>query len=399
MESGLYSPPPQPRIIFEGTLLDAQAFFEKTVPVENARRAPIAQYTDGLPINIPTEAAVAEMLTGTSHSPGEIIKNYSFDRDTGTYTQSENPREYSRAYTATVEKVAAIAVMAGGKPEYLPVILALAASGAPGSCPGTSGPRGNIVCISGPIAKEIGMNPGQQAMGIGNYPNRVLGRVGDLMTVCLGSCQPGLVRTDGGNPLNGVCFPEDDDGLPPGWETYREDKGGYPLTASALGKASVKSSSVQQYAPSSYRALMGDGTGGMAHRIGVEGTPGPHNFMEYIIPLYIPSEVSEPLTWVLAPNMAQGLYDYGFKTKKAFYDWAFSTYTISVGEYKTYGWWDFKGARTYGDLPDDARVPALGSRGDADDLTIIVAAGFADETAYTWSPGISRNLTPIDPWR
>ncbi len=76
-ETGIYSPPAQPRIAFTGTLDDAQTFFQATTPVSNCRNCPINKWTDGLPIIIPTEQKVKEMLTGTSHKPDEKVFTYS----------------------------------------------------------------------------------------------------------------------------------------------------------------------------------------------------------------------------------------------------------------------------------------------------------------------------------
>src|SRR2546425_10147569 len=72
-------------------------------------------WTDKLPIVLPTEKRVADMLAHTTHAPDEI----------GGRMQ---PTEFRVAWEYTVEKVAVNAVMAGASPEYLPVILALAAS-------------------------------------------------------------------------------------------------------------------------------------------------------------------------------------------------------------------------------------------------------------------------------
>jgi len=74
------------------------------------------RWTDFLPIVLPTEQRVAEMLSGTSHSPHEVVGRL----------RPTSGREY---WECTVEKVAVNAVMAGARPEYLPVILALAATG------------------------------------------------------------------------------------------------------------------------------------------------------------------------------------------------------------------------------------------------------------------------------
>ena len=65
--------PEQPRIIFEGTLDDAQTFFQQEEKIPGILNAPFSLYSDGLPVIVPTEEKVKEMLTGTSHSPDEVI--------------------------------------------------------------------------------------------------------------------------------------------------------------------------------------------------------------------------------------------------------------------------------------------------------------------------------------
>lgn len=62
---------------------------------------------DGLPLVPPTALAVRRMLAGTRRSPDEVMGRVPY-----------------RNGLATVEKIAINAVMAGAKPEYLPVIIA-----------------------------------------------------------------------------------------------------------------------------------------------------------------------------------------------------------------------------------------------------------------------------------
>ena len=103
-------------------------------------------WTDGLPIVLPTEKRVADMLARTSRKPDEIVG-------------AMQATEFRAAWEYTVEKVAVNAVMAGAKPEYFPVILALAASevSARGS---TTSSSAAMVVVNGPIRKEIDMNWG-----------------------------------------------------------------------------------------------------------------------------------------------------------------------------------------------------------------------------------------------
>ncbi len=61
------------RYIFEGTMDEAEEFFNQTEWIPHPVNAPITRFTDGLPVTIPTEERVARMLKGTSHKPDEIL--------------------------------------------------------------------------------------------------------------------------------------------------------------------------------------------------------------------------------------------------------------------------------------------------------------------------------------
>jgi hypothetical protein len=132
-------------------------------------------WTDGLPIILPTEERVAEMLTGTDHDPEEVVGMM-------TVTTHQEKLEY------TVEKVAVIAVMAGARPEHLPVILALAASQEP-SMPSSTTSFGRMVVVNGPIRNEIGINCGAGALSPFNFANSVIGRAYTLMSFNFGDAK------------------------------------------------------------------------------------------------------------------------------------------------------------------------------------------------------------------
>ena len=125
-------------------------------------------WTDKLPIVLPTEERVAAMLAGTSRKPDEVVGRMQPTHNRGRW-------EY------TVEKVAVNAVMAGARPEYFPVILALAASevSARGS---TSSSSAAMVVVNGPIRHEIEMNCGIGAMGPYNHANATIGRAYGLLS-------------------------------------------------------------------------------------------------------------------------------------------------------------------------------------------------------------------------
>ena len=108
-------------------------------------------WTDYLPIILPTEERVADMLAHTAGAADTVVGRM----------QPTHNRGY---WQYDVEKVAVNAVMAGCRPEYFPVVLALASSGvsARGS---TSSSAAAMVIINGPVRAEIGLNSGIGAMG------------------------------------------------------------------------------------------------------------------------------------------------------------------------------------------------------------------------------------------
>jgi hypothetical protein len=173
-------------------------------------------WTDGLPVVPPTETRVARMLEGTTRRPDDIVAVVPPD-----------------LVACTVEKVAVNAVMAGCKPEYLPVVLAAVEAActdefnAHGLLATTyfSGP---VVLVNGPIATAIGMNSGGNAFGQGNRANASIGRALQLVIRNVGGGRPGEVdRATLGNPGKYTfCFAEDEAGSP--WEPMSVERGFAP---------------------------------------------------------------------------------------------------------------------------------------------------------------------------
>jgi hypothetical protein len=160
-------------------------------------------YTDYLPIVLPTEARVADMLKGTSHKPDKVIKVLDWPG---------GKRE------VTVERVATCAVMAGAKREYLPVILALANHVPFGN---STSSMANMIVVNGPIRDEIGMNYGMNVMGPHNEANSVIGRAYTLMSKTIGGLHSGKTTWSSlGSTMqyNNVCIAENEQALPEGWQ-------------------------------------------------------------------------------------------------------------------------------------------------------------------------------------
>jgi hypothetical protein len=153
------------------------------------------------------------MLAHTSHAPEKIVG----------YMQSTANRGQ---WALTVEKVAVNAVMAGARPEYFPVILALAASGLSARS-STSSSAAAMVVVNGPIRNEIGMNCGIGAMGPYNHANAAIGRAyGFLSQNGQGGSVPGesyMGSLGNGYTYNNLTFAENEERSP--WEPLHVQKG------------------------------------------------------------------------------------------------------------------------------------------------------------------------------
>jgi len=138
------------------------------------------RWGDGLPLVPPTKEALKWMLTGTSRSPDGVLGNIP--------TQNG---------VATIEKIAVNAVMAGAKPEYLPVIIA-AMEGLTDKAYDLLHPQASMgqfnlaVIVSGPIGEEINMNASTGFLGHGWRSNNTIGRAVRLSLLNLGHMWPGV---------------------------------------------------------------------------------------------------------------------------------------------------------------------------------------------------------------
>lgn len=123
-------------IAFKGDLDEVNDYFQERV------------WSDGLPIVPPTLPRVDAFLAHANRGPDEVI---------GLLAPTRLP--------ATVWKVAVNGVMAGCRPDYMPVLLALAEAAADpafgienvGSTVGMT----PLIILNGPIAKELDFNSGQ----------------------------------------------------------------------------------------------------------------------------------------------------------------------------------------------------------------------------------------------
>jgi thiol-disulfide isomerase/thioredoxin len=201
-------------------LYDGERLRSRRVELASAEDEVEAMYergwTDGLPVVPPTRERVLRMLSGTSRDPSEVVAVVPPD-----------------LVECTVEKVAVNAVLAGCRPEYLPVVLACldAACTDEFNIHGllaTTWFSGPVAVVNGPIAARIGMNSGVNALGQGNRANGTIGRALQLIVRNVGGGRPGGVdRSTLGNPGKYTfCFAEREADSP--WEPLSVERGVAP---------------------------------------------------------------------------------------------------------------------------------------------------------------------------
>jgi hypothetical protein len=170
-------------------------------------------WTDGLPIILPTEERVREMLRGTDLPPEETVAVL-------------DPMKGQ----ATVAKIATNAVMAGCRPEYMPVLIASVQIIADPNfnllgVATTTNPDTPLIIVNGPIVKQLNINSGANAMGRGWQANATIGRALHLIINNIGGSWPGVtdMSTLGHPGEFANCLAENEEKNP--WEPLHVELG------------------------------------------------------------------------------------------------------------------------------------------------------------------------------
>ena len=173
-------------------------------------------WTDGLPIIPPTAERVRQMIYGCRRSSQEVIA-------------ALPPKMGS----ATIEKIAINAVMAGCLPEYLPVLITAVEAVADDKfkllgVQATTHPCGVLIVINGPVSKKLGINSGGNAFGPGNRANATIGRALSLILLNIGGGIPGQIdKSTQGSPCKYTyCVAENETANP--WQPFHVEKGFKP---------------------------------------------------------------------------------------------------------------------------------------------------------------------------
>jgi len=356
------------------------------------------RWGDGLPLIPPTPERVRRMLTGTSRPPHEVI---------GTVAPKNG--------IATVEKIAINAVMAGAKPEYLPVIIA-AMEGLLDKEYDLMHPQIStgsftfLIAVTGPIAKEIGMNSGIGLLGHGWRANNTIGRAVRLCLINLGHTWPAVndMALDGrAVPHTFYTFAENQDYSP--WKPYHVVQGYKPedscVTVSTVG--SYGRGALTAYGGGAVQAWTTESIlGNIVKDIGGDRRA----FAHYKRGVADYDSVLRKHIIVLHPEMAMGLKRLGY-TRESLRQYIYETTRVP---YEQLDQQELRGVREFVDasiaggirlafmLPQD-RIPvfqeALKPGGKVpvvvspEDIIILVAGGIPGNTLgakfqralYTWS--------------
>jgi len=211
-------------------------------------------WTDGLPIIPPTPERVKSMLQGTDLGPNFVV----------SVLEPMNGQ-------ATVEKIAVNAVMAGCRPEYMPVLIAAveAISDPSFDLKGLStrtSPDAPMLIITGPIVTDLQINGGVNALGRGWQSNSSIGRALNLIINNVGGSWPGVNDMSTlGNPAEfSMVIAENNTANP--WSGLNIDIG-FPKRANvvtALGIEGTRGIIGIGHTPDSYMKLVADHLSGLA---------------------------------------------------------------------------------------------------------------------------------------
>ena len=135
-------------------------------------------WSDGLPVIPPTADRVQAMLDYAQQDGSELVGYINPD-----------------AGSATVEKIAGNAVMAGCLPEYMPVLIAAVQAITEPSfnihgLQTTTNPVSPLLIVNGPVRETIGLNSGRGTLGPGFRANATIGRAVRLLLLNVGGARP-----------------------------------------------------------------------------------------------------------------------------------------------------------------------------------------------------------------
>jgi hypothetical protein len=318
-------------------------------------------WTDGFPIIPPTIERVEKMIAYVGRDPESLIGLVA-----------------PRAGEATVEKIAANAVMAGCLPQFLPVVIAATEA----MCQKEFNLYGIqttthlctvLVLMNGPLVHELDINYSYNAMGQGRLSNATIGRAIRLILVNIGGASPGVLdrATFGGPAKYSFCFAENEEENP--WEPLHVERGfpGSVSTVTVVGAEGPHN--------------VNDHGGASAEEIlitiaGVLGTPGGNH-------IYLSGE---PLI-ALGPEHAAIIARDGF-SKKDVKRFLFEKARVPIPLISKGNLERFKRIfpERFSNLENKTSVPIVNGQ---DDIMVVVAGGSGRHSVVIPTFGITKAIT------
>jgi hypothetical protein len=206
-EKGIYAPP---KVTVQGEDYEQAVANMNLLFLRNL-------WGDGLPILPPTDERVDWMLTGTDLARDKVIGNI-----------------LPRGGIATIEQIAVSLAMAGGRPEYMPLLIAatqamIEADWRHDWMNSTTCSVFPAVIVNGPVAEQIRLNSGYGCLGPDpvHPPGTSVGRALRFLLMDMGGGIPGTgtMAIYGANRSTNLVFAEDEEGLPADWDPLSVEMG------------------------------------------------------------------------------------------------------------------------------------------------------------------------------
>ena len=320
-------------------------------------------WTDGLPIIPPTPDLVDAMLRYSDRAPTDVVADIE-----------------PRGGQATIEKIAINAVMAGCRPEYLPVVItAIEAMVKPEynlyGRQTTTHPGAHLLIINGPVRQELEINCHQNVFGQGWRANATIGRAVRLVCTNIGGGIPAVtdMATHGHPGKYSYCIGEDEEGSP--WTALHEERGvdkGVSAVTALCAEAphnvnDLVSKTPEMYLESGASAMRHLGANGV-YRSGIEG--------EQMLVL-----TAEAANW-LAER------DWGKDRVRQF---LFDRAQNPVGVLRDRGGWGTVKQPDFVDIEDDNAMMPIVPR--PENIMLVVAGGFGRHMSAVLSAAYNLSVT------
>ena len=320
-------------------------------------------WTDGLPIYPPTEKAVAAMLRYTDRARDEVVAIVP-----------------PRNGVATVEKIAINAVMAGCRPEYLPVLIAAVEAMVDPEYnlygrQTTTHPGAHLLIINGPLRHELDVNCRHNVFGQGWRANATLGRAVRLILINVAGNKPGVtdMATHGHPGKYSFCMGEDEEGSP--WEPLHVERGLAPDTSAVTVYCAEAPHNINDQVSKTPEMYLGSAASTMA-TLGGNG-------------LYRSALAGEQ-GLVISAESAKWLADFGWN-KRDVKQFLYDNARKPVRELRDRGAWGKSPLPAFIDADDDdAMVPIVKA---PENIVVLVAGGHQRHMNALLTAGYSMSIT------